>query len=453
MKRGLIGLIAIAVTTFACSFTLAAEAEAPNKTLAAAREVEKAFVETIKKAVPAYVFFPGGSGVLISADGYVLTNHHVVKGRKVVKVRTGGKFYQAATSGVDASGDIALLKLPNVSNMPYLEMADSDALRVGQQVIAIGNPFNTSDVGGERTDEPTVTTGIVSAMHRFEANYTDAIQTDASVNPGNSGGPLVTMDGKLAGINGLIETKLGNAANTGVALAIPVNQIKRFLPRLKEAKGETVPHGFIRGVNSDQYHKVAARLRDNEFDLGDDADGIRNGVEVQLVDAGSPAEKLGLQKGDKIIKLDDYPLLNFERFYGVQDTYPAGSEVKLTYERNGKKKWVTARLEKFVNGKLGIEMVVPAVRENPLQTPAVIAKVEAGGPAGKAGVQPNDEILAINGKSVRNLFEVRLFMQYGIYAGDKMKLKVRRGPKDTHEDLEVDVTAVPDETPRPTRRP
>ena len=134
----------------------------------------------------AYVFIGGGSGVLISADGLMLTNHHVAGASRRWQVRVGTQLYQADVLGSDPRGDIMLLQLRAARDLPFIAFADSDALVVGQRVIALGNPFGTA----EATGEPTVTTGIISALHRFQGSYSDAIQTDAPINPGNSGGPL-----------------------------------------------------------------------------------------------------------------------------------------------------------------------------------------------------------------------------------------------------------------------
>ena len=445
----------------------------PSAALKAAREVERGFVETIKKALPAFVFIDGGSGVLISADGYVLTNHHVVRDQKIMFVTNGGKEYIAVTAGIDPDGDIALLKLKqaeslqalplsreirrdpallknfvaklkDVTGMAHLDMADTDNLRVGQQVIAIGNPFDTA----EGSAHPTVTTGIISALHRFESNYCDAIQTDAAINPGNSGGPLVTLDGKLAGINGLIETKFGNAANTGVALAIPAKQIERFLPKLKTADGKAISHGFIKGLKGSE--EAAGEI-------------MRDGAEIQRVTKGSTAEKLGLMAGDKITKVEDYPLLNFIRFVGVLNTFPAGSEVKLTYQRGTETRTVNAQLETFsknelaalqrggdlgfpaepdepaaAKGKLGVEIKgAEAKHLEGLKKPAIISKIEDKGAAQKAGLAVGDQIVAINDEHIRNIMNLRVVMRSkGFDPGKKLKIKVHRGEKE----LVLDVT-------------
>ncbi len=425
-------------SVFVCAFLLAsapahAVESAPAKSvLEAARELENAYIQTIKNVLPAYVFLEGGSGVLISSDGYFLTNHHVIRNKKSALVRSGGKDYDAKTIGIDTRGDIALLKMDNVSNMPFLEFADSDALRIGQQVFAIGNPFNTAEV----TDDPTVTTGIISALHRFEANYTDAIQTDAAVNPGNSGGPLVTLDGKLAGINGLIETKFGNSANTGVALAIPAKQIERFLPKLKAAHGKTVQHGSIIGLNPGLQDELAKASTSAST-----PDGVRNGAIVKTIAPNTSAEKLGLKPGDKILKIDNYSLLNYFRFLGVINTYPAGSQIKLTYERNGEQKTVLATLEDSSPGRFGIEMQLPDARRGARFTKPKILAVDPNSPALKGGLKSGDEILTIQGNFMSSLAEVRLYMTREIFAaGDIIKFKVRRGTLENSEEAELSVT-------------
>ena len=428
MKRTMVAVLIAACSSIAVWNSIgAAEPVIGKSVLQSARELETAYIQTIKNVLPAYVFLDGGSGVLISADGYFLTNHHVIRNKKSTLVRNGGKDYEAKTIGIDTKGDIALLKMDGVTTMPFLKFADSDTLHVGQQVFAIGNPFNTAEV----TDDPTVTTGIISALHRYENNYTDAIQTDAAVNPGNSGGPLVTLDGKLAGINGLIETKFGNAANTGIALAIPAKQIERFLPKLKLAGGKTVHHGTIAGLNSDS--SSSAEVEDEE--------GIRNGALVKFVAPGSPAEKLGLKVGDKIVKIDSYPLLNLYRFKGVINTYPAGSDITLTYERGGATKNVVATLEKPMPGILGVEMKSPlTIRDEKFAVP-IIAKVEPNSAASKAGLKPGDVITAINGYPMETLPEVRKFMRtVGMSAYDLMKFKVQRGPDEKPEELELTAT-------------
>jgi len=180
------------------------------------REIQKKLLAVCERVKPAYVFFGNGSGVCISADGWVLTNFHVSGDRNGQTVRmTGGKRYTADVVGFDPNGDIALCKIKDARELPFCELGDSDQLQVGQYVIAVGNPF----LLGSGSWEPSIAFGIVSALHRYMDNpgYFDAIQTDAQINPGNSGGPLITLDGKVVGINGRIDIKrFMNRVNTGI---------------------------------------------------------------------------------------------------------------------------------------------------------------------------------------------------------------------------------------------
>ena len=384
-----------------------------------AMEAEQAVVNIIRKLVPSYVFIGGGSGVLISADGLMLTNHHVAHSSKRWRVRVGSKFYQADVLGSDPRGDITLLQLKDAQKLPCVEFADSDQLVMGQQVIAIGNPFGAAEITGE----PTVTLGIISALHRFHNNYSDAVQTDAPINPGNSGGPLLTLDGKLAGINGMIDTKHGARANTGIGLAIPARQIQRFLPQLKAASGGFVHHGFIRGLVGD----------------AEETDGVQNGAELKEVKPDSPAQKLGLQAGDRVTQVDGYKLLNFARFLGVIGTYPAGSELKLQFERAGKTQSVTAKLEMLAPGSLGVEMHSRLKSMQELLNPPVIEKILPNGAAEKAGLKAEDTILQVDGKPVNYLI-LRNLMQRSWLAGDSLKLKIRRKKNEGVEELDISIT-------------
>ena len=201
---------------------------------AAAERLDAKVHEVVAKVKPAFVFIRGGSGVLISADGYMLTNHHVLAdgqpstNRKETDVVLPGiRQFKADVVGKDPHGDIVLLKLRDAEGLPHVTFGDADALNVGEYVLAVGDPF----LAGRSDFEPTVTVGVVSALHRYQNTYTDAIQTDASVNPGNSGGPLFNLRGELVGINGQIMARFGNRVNTGIGFAIPSTQIQRFLPR------------------------------------------------------------------------------------------------------------------------------------------------------------------------------------------------------------------------------
>jgi S1-C subfamily serine protease len=197
-------------------------------------ETQKRLRELIAKVSPGYVFVTqGGSGVCVSSDGWILTNFHVAGGAKECKVWfTGGKEFTADLVGWHPLDDVAVLKVRDGKDLPFVAVGDSDAVQVGDPVIAIGNPFAL----GLKNWEPSVAYGIVSALHVYLDNpgYKDAIQTDAQINPGNSGGPLITMKGEVIGINGRIDIKrFTNRVNSGIGYAIPTNQIARFLPHFR----------------------------------------------------------------------------------------------------------------------------------------------------------------------------------------------------------------------------
>lgn len=408
--------LALAYVCFVASSSLAAP-KVPAE-LEAALKAEEAFVKLAQRSLPAYVFIGGGSGVVISPDGYILSNHHVIEGSQKWQVRIGTKFYQAEVVGSDPRGDIALLRAKNATNLAWVDFADSDRLVVGQQVVAVGNPFATADIFGE----PSVSRGVVSAVHVFTGHYSDAIQTDAAVNPGNSGGPLLTMDGRLAGINGMIETRFNQKANTGIGLAVPASQIERFLPALKAAGGSNVYHGIIRGL-----------VGSNE-----EEDRRMNGAEIKKVRPGSPAEKLGLQKGDHIVYVNQYRLLNYSRFLGVLGTYPAGAEVQLLVQRGAEIKKFNTVLEPFNPGSLGVTFRPPAS----LNDPPVIDRVYPKLCGEQAGLKKGDTVVRFDGQMVvtfKDLLEV--LAEQELVAGDTIKLMVlRRGKDEDKEEVEVTLT-------------
>jgi S1-C subfamily serine protease len=408
-----------------------APAGQPGADMEKARERERVLVEAARRVAPAFVFIGGGSGVMISADGLMLTNHHVAGSSKNWQVRVGDKLHKARVLGVDPYGDIALLQLENAAKMPFVEFCDSDVLEIGQEVIAVGNPFGAADVTGE----PTVTYGIVSCLHRFLGGYTDAIQTDAPVNPGNSGGPLLTLSGRLAGINGRIQTRFGLRANTGIGLAIPSNQIKRFLPALQAAQGGRVFHGHLRGLVGETEEK----------------DNLQNGAEIKEVRPGSPAEQLGFKAGDRITELNGFRLLNFFRFRGLMGTYPQGSEVTLKYQRDGKTFTLKTNLEKLDPGSLGCRWR-PATKPG---DPVVVEEVYPKLAADRAGMKKGDILLEFDGKPAGTYQELAQVYQE-MFAGDAVKVKVRRPDKDGKpEELELSLTLTSryDDPRRAPRRP
>ncbi|MCY3017808.1 MAG: trypsin-like peptidase domain-containing protein [Planctomycetota bacterium] len=283
--------------------------------IATALRAEEELTKAIQKASAAFVFVGGGSGVVVSADGYILTNHHVAGDRKQWTVRIGntGKLMVCDLVGTDPVGDLTLLRAREAHDLAYVEFGDMAKVRVGQQVMAVGDPFKLADLDGP----PSVSLGTVSALHRFQGNYCDAIQTDSAINPGNSGGPLLTLDGTLIGITGQIMSRFGAKANTGIGYAIPVDQIARFYPLLKEAGGKVVYHGTL----------PDGLTFSNRVDETQAAN-------VEKVDRDSDAEKAGFAPGDRFLSVDGKPVYNYARLIGIVRSYPENATLDIVVERN-----------------------------------------------------------------------------------------------------------------------
>ncbi len=257
-----------------------------------------------------------GSGFIISPDGYILTNEHVVEYATEIKVTmTNGTKIQAVIAGTDPTSDVALLKI-DLENLPYARLGDSDKIILGEWAIAIGNPFGLFEIN----NRATVTVGVISALNRdfgeMEGRmYQDMIQTDASINQGNSGGPLCNALGEVIGMNAFIYTE----SSVGIGFAIPINRISKLIDDLKENK--TIDRDFWIGIRVKNIDSEIARK------LG--YDGI-NGVVISYIDRHSPAEKAGLELGDILIKIGDHPIAIskdvteaiFEEDYRVGDTMP-----------------------------------------------------------------------------------------------------------------------------------
>jgi S1-C subfamily serine protease len=424
MRKYFYSVIFFAITAFLICQPVTADYADGVK---AAKELQKKIVEITQKSIPSYVFIGGGSGVIISADGYALTNHHVIdkiKSDKFEAYMANGKSYEAKVIGYDPRGDIALLKLSAKEDLPFLELGDSDSVKIGQPVIALGNPFGMA----MNDSAPTLTFGVISALHLNQQRntddlhvYSDAIQTDAPINPGNSGGPLITMDGKVIGINGKIEMRFGYIlANTGIGYAIPANQIKRFLPKLKA--GGRVYHGEIKGL-------------DVKTDLDMDAETNKVSVKVTGILKGSVADKAGLKEGDCIIKADEYLICNDRRFWGVIGTYPAGSVLNIKIKRDGKEITLPVTLkaretikETAMNDAnapyLGIRLVKH--EDNRL---VLIEEIESGSPAAKSDLSEGDIILELDDEKVNNINQLQELIQKH-KPGDEVEIKVRRGAEE-----------------------
>lgn len=409
--------------------------------LKAMEALQKRLQACIEKVKPAYTFIGGGSGVCVSADGWILTNHHVAGDNKSWQVRfTGGKSYTADVVGFDPHGDISVLKVRGGKDLPFCEIGDSDTLQIGQYVIAVGNPF----LLGNESWEPTITFGIVSALHRYMDNpgYFDAIQTDAQINPGNSGGPLISLDGKVMGINGRIDIKrFMNRVNTGIGYAIPANQIKRYLKRFQA--GGRVFEGYIHGLTigecgDDRY--------ENTLEYGD-------GVFVAGIDEGCPADKAGMKLGDVIFEAEGYRIYNANRFHGVMGNWPQGDTIKVKVKRiDEKKEWQVVELSIFLGDPEQIRMrdaqtgqletgFLPAFDYDDLGVE--VDQLLEDGPAAKSGLKVGDVIKKVNGRRVKNFDEFKEQLA-NKKPGDALKLLVIRGEKE----IELTLTLAQRQAPK-----
>jgi S1-C subfamily serine protease len=306
------------------SLSLAAE---PDADVLAA---EKARVETIERiSKPTIAIFSadgngGGSGVIISSDGYALTNFHVAAptGPAMKVGLSDGRFVDAVLVGLDPGGDVGLIKLLGKGEFPVAELGDSDTCRVGQWVYVVGNPFLLAE-----DFKPTITYGILSGVHRYQfpsgtlLEYSDCLQTDAAINPGNSGGPMFDSAGKLIGINGRGSFEKRGRVNVGVGYAISINQIKRFIGLLKS--GRFVDHASLGAT-------VSA-----------DSDGR---VVVDDILENSDAYRRGLRYGDELLRFAGRDIGSANAFKNALGTFPSGWRVPVTYRRDGKEIDTNVRL-------------------------------------------------------------------------------------------------------------
>ena len=280
-----------------------------------------------------------GSGVIISEDGYIVTNNHVIKGASEIEITLNNKkSYQAKLIGTDSKMDIALLKIDAEEKLPYTVFANSDSVKVGEWVLAVGNPYNLTS---------TVTAGIVSAKARDldTSGIQSFIQTDAAVNPGNSGGALVNTRGELIGINTMISSMTGSYV--GYSFAVPSNIARKIIEDLMEFGN--VQRGIL-GVEGGELNGTASK------ELGISQ---TQGFYISKVTKNSGAEKSGLNKGDIIIKLDELNVATFADLSGYINTKRPNDKVQVTYIREGKTKIIPVILSKnefFSTEFKGIEL-------------------------------------------------------------------------------------------------
>jgi Do/DeqQ family serine protease len=280
-----------------------------------------------------------GSGVIISEDGYIVTNNHVIKDANEIEITLNNKkSYKAKLIGTDSKMDIALLKINADEKLPYTAFANSDSVKIGEWVLAVGNPYNLTS---------TVTAGIVSAKARNldTSGIQSFIQTDAAVNPGNSGGALVNTRGELIGINTMISSPTGSY--TGYSFAVPSNIARKIIEDIMEYGN--VQRGIL-GVEGGELNSKSSK------DLGITQ---TEGFYVNKVTKRSGAEKAGLQKGDVIIKLDNQSVATFADLSGYINTKRPNDKVAVTIIREGKTKTIPVILSKnenFITEFKGLEL-------------------------------------------------------------------------------------------------
>lgn len=344
-----------------------------------------------------------GSGFIISEDGYIFTNYHVIENAKEITVTLhDGESYEADVIGIDPKTDLALIKIEANDKLPYVKMGDSEKLEVGEWVVAIGNPFGLAE---------TVTAGIVSAKGRIIGSgpYDNFIQTDASINPGNSGGPLFNINGEVVGINTAIINQ-----GQGIGFAIPINMALELLPQLKKGK-------VIRGWLGIVIQEVTPELAEF-FGLSS-----ARGALITNIESGSPADKAGLKKEDIILEFDGKKIENMKDLPLIVAKTPVGEEVKVNILRDGKTMEMKLTVgemptEGMIAGpsgdvpttdtKLGIavEDVTPNIAHYlglPDDNGVLVSTVENGGLAEKAGIMRGDIIMELNHTKIKDVEDFR----------------------------------------------
>jgi serine protease Do len=363
-----------------------------------------------------------GSGFLITPDGYILTNNHVVGNSDRVSVQLlDGREYKAEIVGTDPGSDLAVIKVDE-TDLPFLQLGDSEKLEVGDWVLAVGNPFGLSH---------TLTAGVVSAKGRSGMglnDYEDFIQTDAAINPGNSGGPLVNLDGDVVGINTAIFSRSGGYM--GIGFAIPVNMAKIIRDQLIE-------HGEVRRG------RLGVYIQDMTHDLAESF-GLKKaeGILVTQVIEGSPAEDAGLERGDVIVQIDSSRVDDVAMLRNRISLTNPGTEVRLSILRDGEKKDVIVVIGKLDADKadqpekageissigLSLHQLSPELAQRfgyENEEGVLVAEVERGSMADRAGIKSGSLILEINQHPVSTVDEARRLLKEG--AGKAQLLLVQQG--------------------------
>ena len=370
-----------------------------------------------------------GSGFIISDDGYILTNNHVVDGAdEIVAKLSDGREFKGVIKGSDEKLDLALVKIETTEKLPAVVLGESDDLKVGEWVMAIGNPFGLAQ---------TVTAGIVSAKGRVIGSgpYDDFIQTDASINPGNSGGPLFNTKGEVVGINTAII-----AGGQGIGFAIPVNMAKTIIPQLRD--DGKVTRGWL-GVSIQPLSRDLAKA----FGLEDD-----RGALVTDVLKDSPAEKAGINNGDIILEFDGKKIQLMHDLPRLVASTPVGKKVPVVVLRDAKRQELTVAVEQLRDGgekglsmvpeeKLGlaVQALTPdmaaklRIKE---QSGIVVVDVKPNSPAARAGIGRGDIIRELRGVKTSTMADYEEALA-GIKSGDTVKIFIRRGNSSLYVALKV----------------
>ncbi len=372
-----------------------------------------------------------GSGVIVRADGYIMTNNHVVAGadRVVVRLKDGREFTGKVLR--DPRTDLALVKI-DAKDLPAVPFADSDKVKVGQWAMAVGNPFQLRG---------TVTVGVVSAIHTESdpdnpLPYPESIQTDASINPGNSGGPLVDLDGKIIGINGAIYSTSGG--NMGIGFAIPSNTAQFVMDQLID-KGKVV-RGYLGLLPADLTPVLADKL------------GVKQGALVESVDKDSPASKGGIQVKDVITSVNGKPIRSGVELRRVVQSLAPGTQAKVVVVRDKKEKTLTVKLGEAPTGEedattetggrigLSVQPLTPeTAKELGVDSSVkgvVVRKVDPGSAADRAGIKVGDVITEIDDTAVTSVASFSK-AERQLKKGDTAIVVVQRGDRSVIVEMPV----------------
>ena len=373
-----------------------------------------------------------GSGFIISADGYILTNAHVVDGADEITVRlTDKREFKAKVIGADKRTDVALIKI-EATGLPMVKLGDPNKLKVGEWVLAIGSPFGFDN---------TVTAGIVSGKGRSlpQENLVPFIQTDAAVNPGNSGGPLFNMRGEVVGINTAIASESGGYE--GIGFALPINTAAMvYNAIIKDGKVTRGGIGISFGQSDDP--TTTANLK---------ASGVNEGVFVLAVAPGGPSDKAGIRDGDVVVAINGKPVRDGNQLTGMVTSTPVGNSLDVTVVREGKRQNLKVQVadlaqifpDRFGNGNeaapekqegttVSFGMTIETLAERQIETLGIkekggvrVIEVEPNSFAEDIRLQKGDVIIAIAGQHINNIEDVKK-VQATLKPGDAVQFRVLR---------------------------